>query len=109
MESGEISDTQITASSYHGSIYLPGAARLNFRSVSNARKGWRAKADDRNAWLQVAFYQMANVIEIQTQARNSLHRFASYTLSYGNNGVDFTSYEQNDVIKVRFIVITIIR
>ena len=101
MESGEVSDIQITASSVQSGEHLPGGARLNH--VNNApRRGWAAHANDRTAWLQVAFYETANIIEVQTQRRFLTELFYNYTLSYGDNGVDFTSYEQDDVIKVRF-------
>ena len=102
MESGEISDIQITASSIRGVEHSPGGARLNHENVP-PRRGWVAADGDRTAWLQVEFYQTANVIEVQTQRRFSMDIFYNYTLSYGDNGVDFISYEQDDVMKVRFV------
>ncbi|CAB4019932.1 Hypothetical predicted protein [Paramuricea clavata] len=99
MESGEISDTQITASSSAG-WKLPGGARLNFQNQNVERHSWAALETDRLAWLQVAFYQTVNIIEVQTQARFSTQLFYNYTLSYGNNGVDFESYEEDDMMKI---------
>ena len=100
MESGEISDTQITASSIFDYYHRPGGARLNFQTLNNEIFHWSALGTDHSAWLQVAFYQTVNIIEVQTQARFSNQLFYNYTLSYGNNGVDFESYEEDDMIKV---------
>ncbi|XP_028409028.1 uncharacterized protein LOC114531613 isoform X2 [Dendronephthya gigantea] len=100
MESREISDTQITASSSINGHFLPGGARLNFINAGAPRKGWRTLPGDRNAWLQVAFHQMVDIVEVQTQPRSSIEMFYNYTFSYGNNGVNFTTYTQDDVIKV---------
>ena len=102
MESGEISDLQITASSVRSGEHLPGGARLNLPN-NPPRRIWAAHASDPTAWLQVEFYQTANIIEVQTQYRFSPEKVYNYTLSYGDNGVDFTSYEQDDIIKVRFL------
>ena len=100
MESGEISDTQITASSVWVGYTQAGGARLNFLSMYDTRRIWVAKQNDRLAWIQVAFHQIAVIIEVQTQGRTENQMFYNYTLSYGNNGVDFETYEQDDAIKV---------
>ena len=101
MESREISDAQITSSSvWNGNNGMAGAARLNFNSMYGARSGWAAHSSDRSAWIQVAFHQTAIITEVQTQGRFFSQLMYNYTLSYANNGVDFETYLQDDVIKV---------
>ena len=100
MESREISDTQITASSVWIGHTQAGGARLNFQSMYDTRRIWVAQQNDRLAWIQVAFHQIAVIIEVQTQGRSENQMFYNYTLSYGNNGVDFKTYEQDDATKV---------
>lgn len=101
MESREISDAQITSSSvWNPGWGMAGAARLNFYSMYTARSGWAALSSDRSAWIQVAFHQTAIITEVQTQGRFASQLMYNYTLSYANNGVDFETYLQDDVIKV---------
>ena len=103
MESGDISDIQITASTvWSSNVGQAGGTRLNFVSDGQERHGWAASSNDRTAWVQVAFYQMANIIEVQTQGRYTGQYFYNYTLSYGNNDVDFETYAIDDHVKVRF-------
>ncbi len=56
MESGLISDNQITASSYFSSSYRPEFARLDVMPEGKKIHGWApASADLYTSWLQVDF------------------------------------------------------
>lgn len=96
MESGQITDSQISASSVWSSSYSPYKARLNSQS------GWYAYTSNVNQWLQVDFEKITKVTGIATQSYyNSYDRVTSYTLSYSNTGFDsFIPYQQQSFTKV---------
>ena len=89
MESTEIRDSQINASSnydvYHRDIY----ARLN-----HPTSYWTPVSSDSNPWLQIDFKSITTVDSIRTQGGKT------YTVSYGNDGVTFKVYTEKGVDKV---------
>ena len=98
MESTEIRDNQITASSNYDVYYRDIYARLKHTTAY-----WTpANSDYDNPWLQVDF--MSNVIidGIDTQGGGGASWVKSYTVSYGNDGITFDVYKQNNVEKVYF-------
>ena len=58
MESGTITDGQITASSEWSSTHAPSLARLNRVKEGNKAGSWAAKTNDVNQWLQVELVEI---------------------------------------------------
>ena len=95
MESGEISDDQITASSqYHYDGRAPNA-RLNFKKDGGA---WSAKTNDLNQWLQVDFQRSTIITGVSTQGEVQYTNFVkSYTVSFSDDESNFQSFKTEDM------------
>ena len=104
MESGGISDGQITASSEYNAYHAADHSRLNYRGQSAA---WSALVNDANQWLQIdliSYY--ITVTRIATQGRDTYDQWVTkYKLQYSNDEVTFKHYrEQGQTAdKVRYI------
>lgn len=99
MESGNIPDSRITASSKWDSNHGASNARLNFVKKSGS---WSSKRNDLNQWLQVDFKYRATITDILTQGRGRHNQWVkSYTVSYSDDGVNFKPYRKSGVDKVR--------
>ena len=108
MESGAISDAQISASSEYGSSdHAAIQGRLHFQAVSNPFKAgsWSARTADANQWLQVDLGNPhTKVTRVATQGRNRDHRqwVTRYKLQHSDDGVSFQYYKEPcNVDKVR--------
>ena len=117
MESGEILDEQITASSvWPGDHHAAHHGRLNFQEhVFDPRVvgSWSARKKDENQWLQVDLLRGESVVtSVATQGRNSHPKWPwgvrnqwvkNYKLQYSNNGVNFKYYkdQRQNSAKVR--------
>ena len=67
MNSGLISDSQITASSEKDLEHKPEFARYNVMPAGKTQYGWRPLTDE-NSWLQVDFkVRMLNFIKLEIQ------------------------------------------
>ena len=102
MESREIPDAQITASSQYDANHGPSNARLNFQAGGGKTGAWSAKTNCVNQWLQVEFGDITKVTEIETQGREDCCNqwVKSYTVSYSNDNNDYKPYRQNGQVKV---------
>ena len=71
MESGVITDSQISASSVFSNKHVPQNARLHFKGakapLAFVPAGWRAGVRNTNQWLQVDLQKTTRVIGIATQ------------------------------------------
>ena len=93
MESGAITDSQITASSQWDSNHAAVQARLNFKAGGGKQGGWSALSNDQNQWLQVDLGHETTIAAIATQGRNAHDQWVtSYKLQYGIDGVSFQYY-----------------
>lgn len=109
METGIISDGQISASS-EASAATQG--RLHFQETVDKAGGWAVATSDTNQWLQVDLgRQLAKVTRVATQGRNGPHiqLVTKYKLQYSNDGVNFQNYTEQEenidkVLNVRFSV-----
>ena len=73
MESGTITDGQITASSELSGDHIASFARLNRVKEGNRGGSWSAKTNDVNQWLQIELgSEYTNVTRIATQGRSDL-------------------------------------
>jgi len=90
MESGSISDAQITASSEFRSRYTAaGDGRLNTRTA------WSAATNDASQWLQIDLgVQYPTVTRVATQGSSAYSMWVTeYKLQFSiNNGVTFHYY-----------------
>ena len=94
LESGEISDGQITASSsFHYTLLAP-FARLNSKEASITKGAWIAGSNNVNQWLQVDLGLQYNVTRVATQGREKFRQWVTeYNLLYSDDGVNFFYYE----------------
>lgn len=104
MESGTISNGQITASSEYAAYLAAGCSRLHLQ-LGGCHGSWTAADRDVNQWLQVDLVNKhTSVTGVATQGRNENNQWVmTYRLQYGNNGVDFQNYKQQGqtTIKVK--------
>ena len=93
MESRDIKDSQITASSEirdHEAIQ----GRLNFQNVGLKRGGWTTDVHNANQWIQVALQRYTKITGIATQGRSDASQWVTkYKLLYSNDGVTFQYYK----------------
>ena len=112
MESNEILDKQITASSEWDGNHAAHQGRLNFQEVAvNGRLwkagSWSALVNDQHQWLQVELLKEESLVtSVATQGRNNEvynQWITKYKLKYSNNGVNFEYYqdEGQNTAKVR--------
>ena len=95
MESGAISDAQITASSQYSDHHAARQARLNFKSSGIKRGGWTARYIDINQWLQVDLGSYTTLTRVATQGRNGYGQWVTrYRLQYSDDGVNFHFYKE---------------
>lgn len=101
MESGVISDWQISASSEllsHCGIASQG--RLN---LTKEAKGWVAAWNNGNQWLQVYLgSHCTRVSRVATQGRGTINQWITkYKLQFGNDGVNFQYYKEQGKATVK--------
>ena len=97
MESGAISDGQISASSQHSNPHAAILARLHLPE-SESKKGWAAATNDANQWLQIDLERYyIRITRVATQGRNSSYAnqwVTEYKLQYSNDGVNIKYYRE---------------
>ena len=95
MESGAISDRQITASSQLDANHAATEGRLNFKATANKAGSWSAGSNDSSQWLQVDLgSQHTKVTRVATQGRHDAAEWVTkYKLQY-SDGVNFQYYTE---------------
>ncbi|KAG5833345.1 hypothetical protein ANANG_G00274960 [Anguilla anguilla] len=100
MESGRISDLQITASSVASSWFAgpwqPWFARLNKQGAVNA---WQAKTNNMQQWLQVELKDVKKITGIVTQGAKSMGTemyVTEYTIEYSKDGKTWIKYKEDE-------------
>ena len=110
-------DSQLSASSQWNSKHAPSQGKLNYQESSTKAGAWMAAQSDNSQWLQVDLGSQKRVRTLATQGRNySLrwpyeeHRLwvTEYKLQYSNDGVNFTYYQEQGVVKVETNILFII-
>ena len=106
MESGDISDAQLSASTEL--VPEKGAKHGRLQSKWNGVSGggWVTKISDTNQWLQIDLLDQHSyvVTKIATQGRNYYSRIVTkYKLQYSDDGVTFLYYREEGQVtdKVR--------
>ena len=104
MESGAISDGQISASTSNDENHTGRQGRLYYPGSEVYGGSWSSATNDANQWLQVdlnSYY--TKVTRIATQGRHGAQFsqwVSKYNLEYSDNGVNFQYYkEQGQTVK----------
>lgn len=105
LESGAISNGQMSASSQHNSVSGANRARLN---IQGGVGGWVTAINDENQWFQVDLgNQLTTVTGVATQGRYDIgHWIISYNLQYSDDEINFHYYKEQgqfeNKVKIRF-------
>lgn len=96
MESGAITDGQISASSEHSARLAAIRGRLNVQHSPGKGGSWAAQYLDQNQWLQIDVgSQYTKVTRVATQGRSDHPQWVTkYMLQYSNSGGNFHDYRQ---------------
>ena len=96
MESGAITDDQISASSQYSAKHGWVRARLNIQTDSGGNGGWSTRRNDANQWLQVDLRSITTVKGVATQGRVGSYRqwVTKYKLQYSDDGQTFNDYKE---------------
>ena len=94
MESGTITDSQISASSQWDSSHAPYQGRLHFDGGFFKAGSWSARRNDLFQWLQVDLgSQYIKVTRVATQGRKDIPQWVTkYKLQYSNDAANFQYY-----------------
>ena len=101
MESGEIKDSQVTASSVSTeyTLHQPFSARLH-----NQLGHWKAGSHSSGEWLQIDFIDRVAVTKVATQGRSPSkdHKkwVTSYKLSFSRDAASWEFVKENGQEKV---------
>lgn len=92
MESGVISDAQISASSQYTDYTAARKARLNFKK----NLGWTTSTNNLNQWLQVDLGSYTTITRIATQGNFDANPqwVTKYRLQFGDDGMTFQFYKK---------------
>lgn len=107
MESGDITNAQIRASSMLDGNNSPGQARLHQKADGSMAGAWSAQTDDLDQWLQVDLGSSTKVSRVATQGKNGYDQWVTkYKIQYSNDGQNFRVYKEpgNSLPKVTAIV-----
>ena len=104
MESGGITDQQISASSQFDAIHSPSQGRLHFKKTDTKSGGWSSLTSDANQWFQIDLgNHQTRVTGVATQGRNSnLYNqwVTKHKLQYSDDGNTFRYYSEQRIPKV---------
>ncbi|CAH3032614.1 unnamed protein product, partial [Porites lobata] len=105
MESGEISNGQVSASSEWDGNHAAIQARLYFEAAPDKAGSWSAKYNNLDQWLQIDFGSKHEVSGLATQGRNGYGQWVTkYKVQYSNNGVNFQYYMEQGQAAVKEFV-----
>ena len=98
MESGRITDDQISASSVYDSNYGPTRARLNQPSDPPFSGAWSAgRGSPPNSWIQVSFLKETLVTAVITQGRPDYEQWVKrYSVEYTQDGLSWDYIDDDD-------------
>ena len=109
MESGDIPDSTITASSSaNANSFAASVGRLHFLSAGSGKYGsWAAGANNLMQWLQVNFGSWTKVSAVATQGRQDSNQWVkTYSVSFSYDGVFYeTVNDEHGSKKVKILLI----
>ena len=95
MDSGAITDAQISASSQWSNNYAASRARLHMRRIGYQGGSWIARKNDLNQWLQIDLGGYTTLTRVATQGRGDYDQWVTkYRLQYSDDGVIFQFYKE---------------
>ena len=97
MESGAITDAQISASSQWHNNHGPSRARLHmpFNHQIDQQGAWSSSSNDLNQWLQINLGGYTILTRVATQGRTNHDQWVTkYRLQYSDDGVIFQFYKE---------------
>ena len=95
MDSGAITDAQISASSQWSNNYAASRARLHTRRIGYQGGSWIARKNDLNQWLQIDLGGYTTLTRVATQGRSDADQWVTkYKLQYSDDGVIFQFYKE---------------
>ena len=101
MQSRNIPDRAISASSFLDNYHGPHQARLHLKKARKLIPAWSAKYNNQRQWISVDLGSLFTVTRIATQGRNDKDEWVkSYRLHYSQNGQHWTYYEENEGVHV---------
>ena len=97
MQSGAISDAQISASTEWNPSTLAIYGRLHFRGNGSKEGGWSARTKSVKQWLQIDLIgQNSIVTRVATQGRYDIDQWVTqYRLQYSNDSLNFLYYTED--------------
>ena len=105
MESGAISDAQISASTEWSTNHVATHGRLHFQANRSKAGAWSARTKDVNQWLQIDLISQNSIVtRVATQGRyDSNHWVTKYRLQYSNDSSHFLDYtvDRENATKVK--------
>ncbi|XP_068680517.1 uncharacterized protein, partial [Montipora foliosa] len=101
MQTDQIPDSAVTASTSYNSYMVPGNGRLHFQAKSNAYGSWAVSKNDKFQWFLVDFGTFTKVTGLSTQGRQDGDWWVkTYSLSFSYDGVFFEDYKENRTKKI---------
>ncbi|XP_022805740.1 lactadherin-like isoform X1 [Stylophora pistillata] len=97
MDSGAITDAQISTSLELDDNHAARQGRLHYKNVFGTSGSWTSPKNDLNQWFQVDLGQYTTVTGIATQGRPNpqLDQYVTaYKLQYSDDGVSFQFYKE---------------
>ena len=105
METKNITDGQITASSEYDAAHGATNGRLNFKPEGGKTGAWSSHQNDVHQWLQVDLKGKTEVTGIKIQGRQEADEWVtSFTISYSSDGTTYTPFQNSKVWKPMKIV-----
>ena len=111
MESGDIANAQIRASSMLDGNNSPGQARLHQKADGSMAGAWSAQTNDLNQWLQVDLGSYTKVSRVATQGMDGSDQWVTkYKIQYSNDGENIWAYKEpgTSLAKVTSIMLFLI-
>lgn len=102
MESGVITDGQISASSQWDANHAAIQGRLHFKQAGGKQGAWSARTNDIHQWLQINLNEYVTLTHVASQGRNAFNQWVTkYKLQYSADGTNFQYYREQGVEKVK--------
>ena len=110
MESGAITDEQISASTEFGPTYGAKYGRLHLKGKPGNVGSWSSLTSDTNQWLQIDLANdRTSVSRVATQGRNDYNQFVTkYQLQYSEDGVTFHYYSEQGQGQAKVILLPLL-
>ena len=101
MESGVITEGQISASSQWDVNHAAVQGRLHFKAGRGKQGAWSARTNDVNQWLQINLNGYFTLTQVASQGRNDHNQWVTkYKVQYSTDGTNFQYYQEQGKDKV---------